>query len=88
MQQLSTLNLRPLSLQAIRRNSVESERGRRRSSGERPSSRGSSGVMIEEQNLSDTESDAEAADGAARRKSDERRGDIASSNVARLSDVL
>jgi hypothetical protein len=33
--------------------------------------------MIEERNLSDTESDAEAAEGAARRKSDEERGDIA-----------
>jgi hypothetical protein len=33
--------------------------------------------MIEERNLSDTESDAEAAEDAARRKSDEGRADLA-----------
>lgn len=59
VQQLSTLNLRPLNLPQRRRSSVGSDGGRRRSSGERPSSRGSSGVMIEERNLSDTESDVE-----------------------------
>jgi hypothetical protein len=87
VQQLSTLNLRPLNIQELRRNSAESERGRRRSSGERPSSRGSSGVMIEERNLSDTESDAEAAEGAASRKSDERRGEWAEEKSQVPQDV-
>lgn len=76
VQQLSTMNLRRLSLPNRRRSSAGgSERGRTRSSGERPSSRGSSGVMIEERNLSDTESDAEMGEGA-RRPSDEGRGDL------------
>ena len=75
VQQISTLGLRPLSLTERRPSSAGSERGRRRSSGERPSSRGSSGVMIEERNLSDTEeSDAEAGQGP-RRMSDEQRGE-------------
>ncbi|KAK4556046.1 hypothetical protein LTR86_006742 [Recurvomyces mirabilis] len=67
LQQISTLGLRPLSL-TERRTSVGSSigmnfgasgGGRRHSSEERPSSRGSSGIMIEERNFSDSESEAE-----------------------------
>nr|POE54301.1 hypothetical protein CFP56_41240 [Quercus suber] len=52
-QQVSLYGLRPLNLTS-RRASSASQR-----SDERPSSRGSSGVMIEERNLSDSETDAE-----------------------------
>lgn len=74
IQQLSTMNLRRLSLPNRRQSSADAERGRRRSSGERPSSRGSSGVMIEERNLSDTESEVGVSEGA-RRMSDEGWGE-------------
>jgi hypothetical protein len=90
VQQISTLGLRPMSLEERRPSSSGSERGRRRSSGERPSSRGSSGVMIEERNLSDTESDNEAGEGA-RRMSDEARGEPnrrATEVVEPLSEVV
>jgi hypothetical protein len=59
VQQISTMGLRPLSL-TERRGSGGTPR---HSSEERPSSRGSSGIMIEERNLSDSESDA--GEGAA-----------------------
>ncbi|WPH00093.1 Hypothetical protein R9X50_00291600 [Acrodontium crateriforme] len=53
VQKISAYGLRPLSLQERR-----SSAGSPRHSEERPSSRGSSGIMIEERNLSDSESDA------------------------------
>lgn len=66
VQQISTLGLRPLSLQGRRTSSAPITP---RHSEDRPSSRGSSGIMIEERNLSDTES--EVGEGA----SDEQRGE-------------
>ena len=54
VQQISTYGLRPLSLTERRTSS-----GTPRHSEDRPSSRGSSGLMIEERNLSDSESEAE-----------------------------
>ena len=68
LQQISAVGLRPLSA-SDRTTSVSP-----RNSEERPSSRGSSGVMFEERNLSDSESDAEhgvaatAAEGGAERR--------------------
>lgn len=66
VQQISTYGLRPFSLQDRRTSSAPNTP---RHSEDRPSSRGSSGVMIEERNLSDTESDA--GEGA----SEEQRGE-------------
>ena len=89
VQQISTLGLRPVSLEGRRPSSTGSEKGRR-SSGERPSSRSSSGVMIEERNLSDTESDNDAGEGA-RRMSDEERAEPnrrTSEVVEPLSEVV
>lgn len=55
VQQISTYGLRPLSLTERRTSSGVTPR---QSSEERPSSRGSSGIMIEERNFSDSESEA------------------------------
>ena len=65
VQQISTFGLRPLSLQGRRTSSAPITP---RHSEDRPSSRGSSGIMIEERNLSDSESDTGGA-------SDEQRGE-------------
>ena len=65
VQQISTLGLRPLNIQERRRRS-SSVGAVERYSEERPSSRGSSGIMFEERNLSDSESDADhAGEGAS-----------------------
>ena len=71
VQQLGSYGLRPMSLQE-RRSSVGSA-GAPRHSEDRPSSRGSSGIMIEERNLSDSESDP--GQGAEPPASDEQRGE-------------
>ena len=80
VQQISTLGLRPLSLQE-RRPSSSAGGPTPRHSEERPGSRGSSGIMIEERNLSDSESDAGEGAGTSssqersrRRSDDGRRG--------------
>lgn len=78
VQQISTMGLRPLTAdEARRKSSVGSNMGQRRySSEERPSSRGSSSgmIMLEERNLSDSESDvAEGASSSSQERKKEKR---------------
>jgi hypothetical protein len=70
VQQMATAGLRPLGVNGKSRRTSSAPTSPRQSE-DRPSSRGSSGIMIEEKNLSDSESDAgEAA--STNRRADER----------------
>jgi len=69
VQQVSTLGLEPLSEQEQRRLSSLPPQEPLQKVNERPASMSSSGIMIEERNLSDSESDmADSASHSARRK--------------------
>ena len=60
VQQISTLRVQPLNAaqERRRRSSSLANRTRLRHSAETPGSRNSSGIIVEERNLSDSESDA------------------------------
>ncbi|KAK5114447.1 hypothetical protein LTR62_002382 [Meristemomyces frigidus] len=75
IQQISnSVGLRPLSLHKRRMSSSTSRFVRGRSESERPSSRGSSGIMIEERNFSDSGSEREEGDSGVQLDEQEHRG--------------